>query len=109
MLSCICIHLSRLYFVVGIMGRGGEREASPYWIYHRARPGLHFTGDSVMVMMMMLVMMMMEMMTTELYNSKFKDEVYGGDDTSFPSELQTGMKSQQFVHICLFCGYARVP
>ena len=49
------------------------------------------------------------MMTTELYNSKFKDVVYGGDDTSFPSELQTGMKSQQFVHICLFCGYARVP
>ena len=107
MLSCICIHLSRLYFVVGIMGRGGEREASPYWIYHRARPGLHFTGDIVMVMMMMMMMVMI--MTSKLYNSKFKDGVYGGDDTSFPSDLQTGMKSQQFVHICLFCGYARVP
>ena len=110
MLSCICIHLSRLYFVVGIMGRGGEREASPYWIYHRARPGLHFTGYIVMMMMMVMMVMVMlvMMMTTELYNSKFKDVVYGGDDTSFPSELQTGMKSQQFVHICLFCGYARV-
>ena len=48
------------------MGRGGEREASPYWIYHRARPGLHFTGDIVMVMMMMMMTKMMTMVMMKM-------------------------------------------